>query len=244
MIDTSANLAGSAPDLVEVLRDAIPLINEWVAKDRLPRLANLEAAFLTAQQSFDEAIDTNRATPRTDDENEGIKNADRDTVPPDFTNRYGRNWELESQGSSHLHAKLRKRRTTGAVEAVPLGKALPCTTMVGDNTDGKLATNVAFVVDGKKLTKARLKDSPLAYVYHLRVLLMSYVLVAEPAKPEDKPWLNLGAALNAFPTLNASPARSHVSKTAASTESGPSKPRYVASGTANRWPTPVSPSPR
>lgn len=62
-----------------------------------------------------------------------------------------------------------------------------------------MACTTLVVVGGstsrKELTEARFKDSRLAYAYHLRVPLTSYILVSEPAKPENEPWLNLAAAL-------------------------------------------------
>ena len=94
------------------------------------------------------------------------------------------------QGRNRLIGQLLKRKKSGAAEFAPLFRALPATTMGEEEKKQKLTANLSFVTNATEAMKAKFLDSPHHFLYHLEVLVATYVMVS----CEGKEWLDLQTA--------------------------------------------------
>ena len=196
---TFANVSDSASDFAMAVADMVPALGTWGPPQKMARMAAVRAAYRDASAKFEQSLlpePKSGTAPPDHDDVESMGENDRTQLVAAFLARYGHEIPLEIQGGGKLLARLRKCKASGVAEMIHLSRALPATTLVGEDRVQNLGRGVTLRLSDHEVAKARFMDGPWNYLYHLRVLMMSYVIVSLDVQGDEEAWCSLTAANN------------------------------------------------
>ena len=193
--DTFANVCDANGDVGATFTELLAPLATMDAGPRTIQIATLRAAFREAVATFEQNIapKAKKFSSREDDpdDNECIGEDERLQLAEAFKDKYGHSLDLDLQGCGSLLARIQKHYKKGVAEIIPLSRALPATVLAGDEKQHKIGDRL-FLKTGPELTKARPHDSGMQYIYHLKILMHSYVMVSAA---NDPAWCTLDACL-------------------------------------------------